>query len=78
MTIPRNPPEPLEDLERPHPLVVESGAVEPTPLPLKVRLGDSWSDFLRVGDDHSEAGEAARPGPAVPLLDDMKGILQWD
>ena len=78
MTIRRNPPEPLEDIETPHPLAVESGGLESRALPLRVPLGDSWSDFLRVGGDRGEAGEAARLSPAVPLLDEMKGILQWD
>ena len=63
----------FSDLERPH----------------AVRLGELWSDFIRVADearDPHAAGKAsaresevaAKATHAIPLLDDMKGILQWD
>ena len=69
--------QPFDDVEKPHPLVVESAA-DGESRPVTVRLGDPWSDFLRVGDKRSDPDAPQRPPSAVPLLDDMKGILQWD
>jgi hypothetical protein len=46
--------------------------------PLPVRLSDVWSDFLRLAGDSDPAGPTPRRGSGVPILDDMKGILQWD
>jgi hypothetical protein len=48
--------------------------------PLNVRLGDSWSDFVRGGDvlDDQDKPKDSRSRGGVPLLDDMKGILQWE
>ena len=71
-------PDPFDDIEKPHLLVVESiGDAAPTP-PLTVRLADPWSDFLRAPDERSDRDTPQRSASAVPLLDDMKGILQWD
>jgi hypothetical protein len=73
----KDQPDPSNDIEKPHPLVVEAigdgGSV-----PLTVRLSDPWSDFLRVADERSDPDAPQRSTSAVPLLDDMKGILQWD
>jgi hypothetical protein len=71
MTIRKDQPDPIDDIEKPHPLVVE-GTGDAAPTPLTVRLSDPWSDFLRATD------EPPRSAPGLPLLDDMKGILQWD
>ena len=66
----------FSDLERPQPVVADSvGATEAEPL--AVRLGDMWSEFIRVADEARDP-TAPKSGAAVPLLDDMKGILQWD
>lgn len=77
MTNRKIPRDRLEDVEKPHPVVADAGGERVPVEPLTVRLSDPWSDFLRAAD---ETGAAARKRSAssVPLLDDMKGILQWD
>jgi hypothetical protein len=77
MTNRKNKPDPFNDIEQPHPLVVETTG-DRAAAPLTVRLGYLWSDFLRVADDRSDPAAPHRPGSVLPLLDDMKGILQWD
>ena len=67
---------PIGDVEKPHPLVAESLGDEAQPM--VVRLGDLWSDFVRAADDKHHADTPKRPGSALPIIDDMKGILQWD
>ena len=64
----------FSDLEKPHPVVGDTPGAEP----LAVRLGDLWSDFIRVADEARDPDAPKKPRSAVPLLDDMKGILQWD
>jgi hypothetical protein len=66
------------DLERPHPVVADSIGNEPVAEPLAVRLGDLWSDFIRVADEARDPDAPRKASSVVPLLDDMKGILQWD
>ena len=76
MTIHKDQPDQFDDIETPHPLVVE--AIGDASVPLTVRLSDPWSDFLRVADKRSDPDAPRRSASALPLLDDMKGILQWD
>jgi hypothetical protein len=77
MTTRRNLPDPFDDIEKPR-LTVSDGFGDRIPAqPLAVRLGDLWNDFLRVPPE-SDTPAASRAASAVPLLDDMKGILQWD
>jgi hypothetical protein len=76
MTIRKDQPDKFDDIETPHPLVVESNG--DASVPLTVRLSDPWSDFLRVADKRSDPDAPQRSPSALPLLDDMKGILQWD
>ena len=66
------------DLEKPHPVVADSVGDTPAGEPLAVRLGDLWSDFIRVADEARDPRAPKRPAAGVPFLDDMKGILQWD
>ncbi len=73
MTTRRSHPDPFDDIEKLHPTVADGIPTQP----LAVRLSDLWSDFLRVSPE-SDAAVPPRPASAVPLLDDMKGILQWD
>jgi len=68
----------ISDLEKPHPTVAEFSGDELGGEPLTVRLGDLWTDFVRVADEARDPGSPKKPGSAVPILDDMKGILQWD
>lgn len=78
MTTRKDQPDPFDDIEKPHPLVLEASGDGPS-VPLTVRLSDPWSDLLRVDDERSDP-DAPPPqrASALPLLDAMKGILQWD
>jgi len=77
MTPPRDLPERFDDVEKPHPLVAELGDGVPSQ-PLVVRLGDLWSDLIRAKAEGMDPESARRSTSAMPLLDDMKGILEWD
>ena len=77
MTARRQFPDPFDDIEQPHPTVTDSADGEGRE-PLTVRLGDFWADFIRAADDARDPEAPARSTSAVPLLDDMKGILQWE
>jgi hypothetical protein len=68
----------FSDLEKPHPVVADSIGNEPAAEPLAVRLGDLWSDFIRAADEARDVNAPRKASSVVPLLDDMKGILQWD
>jgi hypothetical protein len=65
------------DVERSHPTVADSIGDELGSEPLIIRLGDMWSDLVRSGESRNTESPT-RSNSAVPLLDDMKGILQWD
>ena len=67
----------ISDIEKLNPTVAEFGD-ELGGDPLSVRLGDLWNDFVRVQDEAKDPDASRKSGSAVPLLDDMKGILQWD
>ena len=67
----------VAEIERPHPTVADSIG-ELGAEPLTVRLGDLWADFVRVGNQARNPEAPKESTPTVPLLDDMKGILQWD
>jgi len=77
MTTRKDQPDQIDDIEKPHLLAVEPAGDGPS-VPLTVRLSDPWSDFLRVADKRSDPDAPPRSPSALPLLDDMKGILQWD
>ena len=68
---------PFGDLEKRHQTVTDSFDDGHGTELLTVRLGEFWSDLIRVADQRRDP-VSPRPSPAVPLLDDMKGILQWD
>ena len=68
----------ISDLENRHLTVAEFSGDELGGEPLTVRLADLWTDFVRVADEARDPEAPKKPGSAVPLLDDMKGILQWD
>jgi hypothetical protein len=78
MTNRKRLPDSFDDIEKPHPLVAEPRGDDEPALPLTVRLGDLWSDFRRAADERADPSASPRSASAVPLLDDMKGILQWD
>jgi hypothetical protein len=66
------------DVERPHPTLADSIGGEPGAEPLTVRLGDLWADFMRIARQARDPEAPKGSTPTVPLLDDMKGIRQWD
>ena len=68
----------LGDIEKPHPTVVDKLGDESDGRPVPVRLGDLWSDFIRLADKARDSEAVRKPGSVLPLLDEMKGILQWD
>lgn len=70
-------PKPFGDIEKPQETVAESFSDGPGGEPLTVRLGDLWTDLIRVEEQRDPDAPPKSPS-AVPLLDDMKGILQWD
>jgi hypothetical protein len=74
----RDLPQPLGDIEKPHETVAESFSDGLGGEPLTVRLGDLWTDLVRVAGERRDPDAPPRSPAAVPLLDDMKGILQWD
>jgi hypothetical protein len=78
MTTRKDPTRPFSDIEKPHETVADSFGDGVGREPLTVRLGDLWSDFVRVADERRDPDASPRSPSAVPLLDDMKGILQWD
>jgi len=78
MTASRQPPDPFDDVEKQHLTAVDSTDGDGRDAPLTVRLGDLWSDLIRVADEPRDPEAPAKSSSAVPLLDDMKGILQWD
>ena len=67
----------IGEIEKPHPTVADDLGGE-SGLPMTVRLGDLWSDFIRVADEARDPEAPKKPHPALPLIDEMKGILQWD
>lgn len=69
-------PKPMADIEKPHETVAESFSDGLGGELLTVRLGALWSDLLRV--EHRSDPDTSPSPSGVPLLDDMKGILQWD
>jgi hypothetical protein len=74
----RKLPRLVADIEKPFPTVADSAGDELGGAPLAIKLGDLWSDFIRVPDESNDPSIPKRAPSAVPLLDDMKGILQWD
>jgi hypothetical protein len=76
----RKDPKPFSDIEKPHETVADTFGDGLVRDPLTVRLGDLWTDFVRGADEQPRESQAPpqRSPSALPLLDDMKGILQWD
>jgi len=68
----------IGDIEMPHPTVAEALGDESGSNPMTVRLADLWSDFARVAEEAHDPNSPRKSGSALPLLDEMKGILQWD
>jgi len=77
MSTPRKPSPQIGDVETSCPTVTDAFG-EDEGRPLTVRLGDLWSDFVRAPEESRGPDGGVKAAPAVPFLDDMKGILQWD
>jgi hypothetical protein len=78
MTTRKDPTKPFGDIELPHETVADSFGDGLGSEPLTVWLGGLWTDFVRAADVPRDPDSSQRSSSAVPLLDDMKGILQWD
>jgi hypothetical protein len=71
-------PKPFKDIEQPHETVAESFTDGLGVELLTVRLRGLWSELMNAPDSPREADASPRSPSAVPLLDEMKGIRQWD
>jgi hypothetical protein len=78
LTIARAFPKPVVEVERPHPTVSDSADGDDVAPLLQVRMGDIWSDFIRVAPQKRDSDASPRHDGSVPLLDDMTGIRQWE
>lgn len=78
MTTRKDPAKSFSDIEIPHETVADSFGDGLGSEPLTVRLGDLWTDFVRADDEPRDPDASQRSSSALPLLDEMKGILQWD
>jgi hypothetical protein len=79
MTKRKDFPKPFRDIEKPYETVADSFTDDDLGVELlTVRLRGLWSDLIRVPHESPEDPDT-RPSPsAVPLLDEMKGIREWD
>jgi hypothetical protein len=77
MIIRKDLPKSFGDIERPHETVTDFSDGIGGEL-LTVRLGALWSDLIRVPDERRDPDAPPRPSASLPLLDEMKGILEWD
>lgn len=78
MTTRKDSTKPFSDIEMPHETVADSFSDGLGGEPLTVRLGELWTDFVRAADRPRDPDAPRRSTSALPLLDEMKGILQWD
>jgi hypothetical protein len=78
MRNPKKLPQPFKDIEQPHETVAESFSDGLGVELLTVRLRGFWSELIHAPDGSRDVDAAKRSPSAVPLLDDMKGIRQWD
>lgn len=69
--------DPLEREKR-HLTVADTFAEGESEAILQVRAGDIWTDFIRVPPEQGSKDGSLRQDGAVPLLDDMTGIRQWE
>ena len=71
-------PKQFKDIEQPHETVAESFSDGLGVELLTVRLRWFWSELIHAPDASRDVDALPRSPSAVPLLDDMKGIRQWD
>ena len=77
MTDPRGLPR-FTDVERAVPPTSELIDVGEERVPFVVKLGDLWSDYIRGVNAGRDPDSPPSSASSVPLLDDMKGVLQWE
>jgi hypothetical protein len=78
MTMRKDLSKSVGDIEKPHETAADSFGDDLGREPLTVRLGDLWNDLVGLADERRDPDAPPRSPSAVPILDDMKGILQWD
>ena len=79
MTARKDFSKPFLDIERPYETVADSFTDGRGHELLTVRLKGLWSDLIRVGDEQADTSVLpSRSTSALPLLDEMQGILRWD
>jgi len=78
MRTPKELLKPFKDIEQPHETVAESFSDGLGVELLTVRLRGFWSELIHAPDASLDVDAPLRSPSAVPLLDDMKGIRQWD
>lgn len=78
MTTRKEFPQSFRDIERPYETVADSFTDGCGHELLTVRLKGLWSDLIRVGDEQADTSAPSRSSSALPLLDEMQGILRWD
>ena len=71
-------PTPFKDIEQPRETVAESFSDGLGVELLTVRLRGFWSELIHAKDASRDVDAPPRSQATVPLLDDMKGIRQWD
>ena len=71
-------PTPFKDIEQPQETVAESFSDGLGVELLTVRLRGFWSELIHAPDASRDVDGPSRSPSALPLLDDMKGIRQWD
>jgi hypothetical protein len=78
MTARKDFSKPFRDIEKSHETVADSFTDGHGNELLTVRLKGLWSDLIRVGDEPADTSASSRSSSALPLIDEMKGILRWD
>lgn len=78
MTTPKDLPKSFSNIEKRHETVADSFTDGDGHELLTVRLAGLWSDLIRVADERRDPDAPPRSPSVVPLLDEMKGIAQWD
>ena len=73
----KDTPKSFGDIEKPHETVADAFSDGPGGDPLTVRLGELWNELARAAEARRDP-EVPRARSALPLLDEMKGIVQWD
>ncbi|HUQ97893.1 MAG TPA: hypothetical protein VM166_00480 [Gemmatimonadaceae bacterium] len=76
MTDPKGLPR-FTDREAPRPTATDAFDDSEIP-PLTVRLSGLWSDYVRGVNAGRNPDAPRESSSSIPLLDDMKGILQWE